>query len=59
MLELAKFHAPNCSQSYDVSFVQFDKVHLHLLSQAAACDGTTMTTSADGQNIIPGTLPTY
>ena len=29
------------------------------VSQAAACDGTTMTTSAEGQRIMPGTLPTF
>ena len=29
------------------------------LSQAAACNGTIITTSADGQNIAPGTLPTF
>ena len=29
------------------------------LSQAAACDGTTITTSANGQAIMPGTLPTF
>ena len=30
-----------------------------LLSQAAACDGTTVTTSAVGQEYVPGTLPIY
>ena len=29
------------------------------VSQAAACNGTIITTSADGQNIAPGTLPTF
>ena len=29
------------------------------VSQAAACDGTTLTTSAEGQEFVPGTLPTY
>ena len=29
------------------------------LSQAAACDGTTVTTSAVGQEYVPGTLPIY
>ena len=29
------------------------------VSQAAACDGTTVTTSAVGQEFVPGTLPTY
>ena len=29
------------------------------LSQAAACDGTTVTTSATGQEFVPGTLPIY
>ena len=29
------------------------------MSQAAACDGTTITTTAEGQEIAPGTLPTY
>ena len=29
------------------------------LSQAAACDGTTVTTSAAGQEYVPGTLPIY
>ena len=29
------------------------------VSQAAACNGTTITISADGQNIAPGTLPTF
>ena len=28
------------------------------VSQAAACNGTVITTSADGQNITPGTLTT-
>ena len=27
--------------------------------QAAACDGTTVTTSATGQEFVPGTLPIY
>ena len=27
------------------------------VSQAAACDGTTVTTSATGQEFVPGTLP--
>ena len=27
--------------------------------QAAACDGTKITTTADGQNIAQGTLPTF
>ena len=30
-----------------------------LVSQAAACDGTTVTTSATGQEFVPGTLPIY
>ena len=30
-----------------------------LVSQAAACDGTTVTTSAVGQEYVPGTLPIY
>ena len=29
------------------------------MSQAAACDGTTVTTSANGQEFVPGTLPIY
>ena len=29
------------------------------VSQAAACDGTTVTTSAIGQEFVPGTLPIY
>ena len=29
------------------------------MSQAAACDGTTVTTSAAGQEYVPGTLPIY
>ena len=29
------------------------------VSQAAACDGTTVTTSATGQEFVPGTLPFY
>ena len=29
------------------------------VSPAAACDGTTITTSANGQKIMPGTLPTF
>ena len=29
------------------------------VSHAAACDGTTITTSATGQEIMPGTLPTF
>ena len=29
------------------------------VSQAAACNGTIITTSADGQNIAPRTLPTF
>ena len=29
------------------------------VSQAAACDGTTVTTSANGQEFVPGTLPFY
>ena len=29
------------------------------VSQAAACNGTVITTSADAQNIAPGTLPTF
>ena len=28
-------------------------------SQAAACDGTKVTTSATGQEFVPGTLPIY
>ena len=35
------------------------KQNYYLLSQAAACDGTTVTTSAIGQEITPGTLPTF
>ena len=31
----------------------------HLLSQAAACDGTRITTPTTGQEIMPGTLPTF
>ena len=29
------------------------------VSQAAACDGTTVTISANGQEFEPGTLPIY
>ena len=29
------------------------------VSQAAACDGTLITTSAASQEIMPGTLPTF
>ena len=29
------------------------------LSQAAACDGTRITTTAEGQEIAAGTLPIY
>ena len=29
------------------------------MSQAAACDGTAVTMSATGQEIVPGTLPIY
>ena len=29
------------------------------LSQAAACDGSMITTAATGQEIAPGTLPLY
>ena len=29
------------------------------VSQAAACDGTSVTTSATGQEFVPGTLPIY
>ena len=29
------------------------------LSQAAACDGTRITTTTIGQQIAPGTLPIY
>ena len=29
------------------------------VSQAAACDGTRITTTAEGQEIATGTLPTY
>ena len=29
------------------------------LSQAAACDGTRITTTAEGQEFVPGTLPIY
>ena len=30
-----------------------------IVSQAAACDGTTVTTSANGHEFVPGTLPIY
>ena len=30
-----------------------------LMSQAAACYGTFVTTYAEGQNFVPGTLTTY
>ena len=29
------------------------------VSQAAACDGRAVTTSANGQEFVPGTLPIY
>ena len=29
------------------------------VSQAAACDGTRITTTAVGQDVAPGTLPIY
>ena len=29
------------------------------VSQAAACDGIRITTTAVGQDVAPGTLPTY
>ena len=29
------------------------------VSQAVACDGTQTTTTAPGQNIVPGTFPIY
>ena len=29
------------------------------LSQAAACDGTMITTTATNQGTVPGTLPTF
>ena len=35
------------------------KVLTGQVSQAAACDGTLITTSAGSQEIIPGTLPTF
>ena len=29
------------------------------VSQAVACDGTEITTTASGQDVAPGTLPIY
>ena len=29
------------------------------MSQAAACDGTRITTTAEGQEVAAGTLPIY
>ena len=29
------------------------------VSQAAACDGSMIKTTADGQDIVPGAFPTY
>ena len=36
-----------------------EDINVMLVSQAAACDGTTVTTSAVGQEYVPGTLPIY
>ena len=29
------------------------------VSQATSCDGMTVTTTKDGQEVMPGTLPTF
>ena len=59
-------------KEYGVSFLYvsktFEKIGLcqkgnldksYSLSQAAACDGNKYTTTASGQETVPGTLPIY
>ena len=41
---------------YRITSMVMPKTHL---SQAAACDGTKITTTANGQDVAPGTLPIY
>ena len=42
------------------SFQRAGKIIVFLIvSQAAACDGTKITTTASGQEVAPGTLPIY
>ena len=47
---------------YIVHFYSLQRVAIseqEYLSQAAACDGTLITTSAENQEVVPGTLPTF
>ena len=53
---LAKRFVLTESQSWQFDLKSF---HETILSQAAACDGTLITTSAENQEIVPGTLPTF
>ena len=38
---------------------RFSKRNKTAVSQAAACDGTLITTTATDQGTVPGTLPTF
>ena len=44
---------------FDDIFGKISVLTVWLMSQAAACDGTTVTTSAVDQEFVPGTLPIY
>ena len=46
-------------QNFRVQGHQVTEIHGRAVSQAAACDGTLITTSATSQEVIPGTLPTF
>ena len=37
----------------------FSSIANDFVSEAAACDGSMITTTADGQDIVPGTPPTH
>ena len=57
-----KEHSPNEKPRHHVK--QISRITTNFktyqqMSQAAACDGTTVTTTAEEQEIAPGMLPTF
>ena len=56
MIKARQNKSAQTAKTHNIKRIQNFLLHL---SQAAACDGTKITTSAEGQGIPPVTLPIY
>ena len=54
-----RFLRESAQKHVQTTHVKSKKIQDLSLSQAAACDGTRITTTTVGQNVAPGTLPIY